>query len=353
MTRAAAGAGGNGLRLLQAMAGAPRGGAEKMFVRLALALGRRGVAQRALIRRDPARAAALRAGGVDTVELPFGGRLDLVTRRAFGRQIADFRPTLVLTWMSRATRFCPRGGFVHMARLGGYYDLKYYRRADHLIGNTPDLAEYFVRNGWPRDRSHAIPNFVDDRRAPPRERAALDTPDDAPLVFALGRLHRNKAFDVLLAALARVEGAYLWLAGDGAMRDALEAQARDLGIADRVRFLGWLDDPAPCFAAADLFVLPSRHEPFGNALVEGWAQGLAAVVAESEGPRQLVRHCENGLLVPVDDTEAMAAAIRRLIGDPGLRETLGRGGRAAYEADFTEDIAVQRYLDLFDKICVR
>src|SRR5580692_6582886 len=98
-------------RLLQAMAGARHGGAETFFVRLAGALERAGQEQRVMIRRNAARAGELRAAGVAVAEAAFGGRLDFATGRAFRREVASWRPDLVLSWMSRATRFCPRGDF--------------------------------------------------------------------------------------------------------------------------------------------------------------------------------------------------------------------------------------------------
>src|SRR6185437_12940388 len=160
------------LKLLQAIAGAPHGGAETFFVRLAGAFKRDGDDQRVLIRRDPARAKELRSAGVEVVETGFGGRLDLATRLIFRRQVASFRPDIVLTWMRRATRFCPRGKYVHLARLGGYYDLKYFGHCDHLIGNTRTIVDYAVKHGWSRNRVHYLPNFVPDpgpRRRPERD----------------------------------------------------------------------------------------------------------------------------------------------------------------------------------------
>jgi len=338
------------IRLLQALAGAQHGGAELHFVRLAVALHRAGVEQRILIRRHEERAAALRAAGIEPVELRFGGRLDLVTRQAFRRQISTFQPDIVLTYMSRATMACPRGDFVHIARLGGYYDMKYYRHCDHLVGITPDLTDYFVARGWPRERAHFIPNFVVDRNAPAQNRADFDTPVDVPLIFALGRLHANKAFDVLLEAVARLDDAHLWIAGDGPLRDDLATLAARLDVAGRVRFLGWQDDPAPFFAAADVYAVPSRHEPLGSVLLEGWMHRVPMVAAASQGATFLIKNERNGLLVPVDDAPALAAALRRLITDRPLAERLMAAGRAAYESDYTESVAVGRYLDLFRRV---
>jgi glycosyltransferase involved in cell wall biosynthesis len=338
------------LRVLQAMAGAPHGGAEAFFTRLVPALARAGLEQRVAIRRDAARAAALRAAGIEPVELAFGGVFDLATRRALKREVAAFAPRIVLTWMSRATRHCPKGDFVHVARLGGYYDLKNYRRCDHLIGNTRDIVAWLRREGWPSERAHYLPNFVDAAPAPALPRAALGTPEGAPLALALGRLHVNKGFDVLLEALAELPELHCWLAGDGPERAFLEQRAARLGLGARLRFLGWREDVAALYGAADLLVCPSRHEPLGNVVIEAWARGRPVVAAASDGPRALIREGESGLLVPVESAAGLTAALRRLVGDPALASRLVAGGRAAYEAEFTEAAVVARYLEFFAKV---
>jgi glycosyltransferase involved in cell wall biosynthesis len=338
------------MRLLQAMAGAPHGGAETFFVRLAIALQQAGEEQRVLIRCDADRAAILRRGGVATEELPFGGIFDRATRRGFRRAIAEFRPQVVLTWMSRATRLCPRGDFVHVARLGGYYDLKYYRRCDHLIANTRDIAGYLERQGWPAERTQYLPNFVASQKAAALPRAALGTPEDAPLALALGRLHVNKAFDVLLNALAKLPRLHLWLAGEGELRGALEQQAARLGLGARLRLLGWRDDVAALLAAADFLVCPSRHEPLGNVIIEAWAAGVPVVAAASEGPAALIADGTSGLLVPADDAAALAHAMERVMTDAALRTHLAAGGRAAHEAEFGEARVVALYRDFLARV---
>ncbi|HZB90208.1 MAG TPA: glycosyltransferase [Stellaceae bacterium] len=338
------------MRLLQAMAGARHGGAEAFFVRLAIALHHAGQEQRVLIRADAERAAALRRGGVEVLELPFGGRLDLATRLGFRRAIARWRPDVVLTWMNRATMLCPGGDFVHVARLGGYYDLKYYRRCDHLIANTRDIAAYLAAGGWPQERIHYLPNFVSIAPAAPVPRASLGTPDGVPLALALGRLHPNKAFDLVLAAMVHAPEVHLWLAGEGELRASLEAQAAALGVAARVRFLGWREDTAALLAAADFLVSPARHEPLGNVLIEAWAAGVPVVATASEGPRALIADEETGLLVPVEDARALAVAMRRLAEDKALAARLAAAGRAAYDAEFSETRVVALYRDFVEKV---
>lgn len=338
-------------RLLQVMAGAPHGGAETFFVRLATALQRAGQDQRILIRRNADRAASLRAAGVETTELPFGNRFDLITRLGFRRVIRSYAPDIVLTWMNRATDFCPRGPFVHAARLGGYYDLKYYRNCDELIGNTQAIVDYIKEQGWPPGRVHYLPNFVPAMTGPPIARSSLDTPEDAIVALALGRLHPNKGFDVLLEALGKTRGVYLWLAGEGPLGVALEGRATKLGLTGRVRLLGWRDDTGPLLAAADMLVCPSRSEPLGNVVIEAWSAGKPVLATASAGPAALIRDGETGLLAPVENAAVLADAMMRLADDTTLRQRLGAAGHAAYLAEFHEDAVVAHYLSFFQRVC--
>jgi len=343
------------MRILQAIAGAEVGGAEGFFVRLVSALARRGVEQHALIRdNSDERAAALAASGVPVATARFGGLLDFRTRSRFRDQIDSFRPDIVLTWMNRATRFCPPSDaarrFVHVGTPRGYYEPKYYRRCDYLIVTTPDLVRFYHAAGWPDARIACIPNFADDVDAAPVARADLGTPADAPLILALGRLHRNKGFDTLIRALAMLPDHFLWIAGSGPLARSLGALCAEQGVADRVRFLGWRRDVAALFAACDVFACPSRHEPFGNIIVEAWVQRVPIVAAASEGPGALIEDGANGLLVPVDDAAAFAAALKRVATEPTLADSLAAGGRAAYERSFTEAAVVERYLSFFAKV---
>jgi glycosyltransferase involved in cell wall biosynthesis len=274
---------------------------------------------------------------------------------AFGREIAAWRPDIVLTWMSRATRLCPRGDFVHVARLGGYYDLKYYRRCDHLIGNTRAIMDYAIAKGWPRERITYLPNFVPDSAAAAAAAGSVAAGGGAPLALALGRLHPNKGFELLLEALAATREITLWIAGDGPLRARLERLATRLGITGRVRFLGWREDVPRLLAAADLLVCPSLYEPLGNVVIEAWSARLPVVATASDGPAGLIEDGASGILVPLPGSrgggpQALADAIERVCADPALRAKLGEAGRRAYEADFTEPIVVAGYRRFFDQV---
>jgi glycosyltransferase involved in cell wall biosynthesis len=108
--------------------------------------------------------------------------------------------------------------------------------------------------------------------------------------------------------------------------------------------------PAPYYAAADAVVMPSRHEPLGNVVIEAWAQRRPIVAAAAAGPAGLIRDRATGLLVPVDDARALSAALKRVLESRELAQELAEEGRRAYEAEYTEGAVVRRYLDFFAEV---
>ncbi len=338
------------MRVMQVMAGGEHGGAETFFVDLVTALQKRGLDQRAVIRRNPERSKILRDAKVPLAELRFGGPLDILSKPALRREIARFQPDIVQTWMVRATKACPSGQFVHVGWLGGYYKPPHFQACDHVVGVTQDIANHMRAAGWAESRSHYLPTFAVRQPAGPLNRADYDTPEDAPLLLALGRLHVKKAFDILLKALVSTPKAWLWIAGEGELRAELEKLAADLGVAGRVRFLGWRYDREALLATADLCVFPSRYEPFGTVTIEAWACDTPLVAAASAGPAAVIRDGEDALLVSVDDVEALAAAINRVLDEPALAENLVAAGRRRFEAEFTEEACAKRYLAFYENL---
>jgi glycosyltransferase involved in cell wall biosynthesis len=338
------------MKLLQILASAGEGGAEAFFERLAVSLNAAGIEQKCVLRRSAERNDRLRAKGVDVAEVSFGGLFDFVMRPAIRKIIREFKPDVVLTWMNRATSLCPAGDFVHVARLGGYYNLKYYKNCDHLIGNTHGIVKYLRENGWPEDRVHYLPNFVSVEKVEKIARASLDTPENEPLLLALGRLHPNKGFDVLIAAMEKLPKFHLWLGGDGDERQKLELQAQKVGVSDRVHFIGWRSGIASLYATADIYVCSSRYEPLGNVVIEAWAAGTPVVAADSMGPHELIRDGETGLLVPVDNANELAKAIKRLWEDSALQDHVKQKAYDQYLREFTEDRVVAIYKAFFERI---
>ena len=123
-----------------------------------------------------------------------------------------------------------------------------------------------------------------------------------------------------------------------------------LGVADRVRFLGWRQDAAALYRAADVCVFPSRFEPLGNVVIQAWANGLPVVAANSQGPGALIRDGEDGFLIPIDDADALADRVKAVLADPMLRIRLIQNGHARVDAEFAEAAVVAEWRHLFSRL---
>ena len=325
------------------------GGAERFFVTLARAFARRGLEQSFVVRPRQSWEGAVRALGptaappypVPTLSAP-------ILRRWLQRRCARLRPDVVMGWAPRAARMVPAmPGVLTVARMGDFPKrLDEFAGMDALVGNMPGIASHVRTLGWTKPVV-TIPNFARGVDPEPPPRAAMGTPDDAFVVVGGGRFVHRKGMDLLIRAAAQVTDAWLWLVGDGEDRAMLEALARESGVMERTRFLGWVEEPIHLFAAADVLVMPSRHEPFGNIALEGWQAGVPVVSTRSEGPDWYMTDGADGLLVEIDDEAALADRLARLKGDPALRARLAAGGRAALATRFTEDAVVDAYLRLF------
>jgi glycosyltransferase involved in cell wall biosynthesis len=258
----------------------------------------------------------------------------MFTKSRVRRALQDFKPDLVMAWMQRAARFTPQGPWVLVGRFGGYYDVKYFRHCDHLVANTHDLVRAITAAPWPPARVHYLPNFVEDFAG--STPANLPAAISAPRLLAMGRLHANKGFDVLLRALALLPRGHVYLAGAGPEEAALRALAAELCITDRVSFLGWRRDIGSLLAASDIFICSSRHEPLGNIVLEAWSAAKPVIAAAAQGPSELISDGKDGVLVPREDARALAAAIAELTANAERAAALAAAGRAHFAATFAE-----------------
>ena len=338
------------MSLIQTMGSAANGGAEAYFVALTAAFQRAGIKQAAAIRAHAGREAALARLGVTTRVLPFSKPFDFSTPSAISALAREQDAHFVIAWMNRAASLTPAGPWKRIGRLGGYYKLKNYRDFDALVGNTQDIVDWIVREGWPKERAHYIPNFATAGEGAKLNRADLATPESAPLLLGMGRLHTNKAHDVTLRAMQQLPDAYLWIAGDGPDEAVLKSQAQDLGVADRVRFLGWRDDAPSLYRSADLVLFPSRFEPLGNVVIQSWAHGVPVIAAKSAGPGALIRDGEDGFLIEIDDAEALATKTKMLLADKELLAKFVANGAQRVETEFSESAIVGRWRALFDTL---
>jgi glycosyltransferase involved in cell wall biosynthesis len=191
------------------------------------------------------------------------------------------------------------------------------REVEALVGLATGSVRT-IHNGVPDERHQPIP---------------ASTP--GPVIGAVGRLEHQKGFDTLIRALSDVEGAALVLVGDGSERASLERLSRSVGVADRVVWAGWSDEPRGHLASFDVFALPSRFEGFPLAVLEALLARRAVVAADVGSIPEVIRDGETGLLVPPDDPAALASAIRHLLADADRRRRLGEAGRQLVLERFT------------------
>ncbi len=339
------------MRVAQILAGAAQGGAENFFVRLVAGLEQRSeVEQKAFIRGHEHRINSLESKGVTAEGFRFGGKLDVLGHWQYRNALKAYKPDIVMTWMSRASGTTPAGNYKLVNRLGHYYNLKYYRQADYWVGISKGICKHLIDGGMPEDRVFHIPNFADETPVTAIPRDSFETPIDKPLMLAAGRLHVNKGFDILLESLASIPDATLWLAGAGPEEENLKALCHKLGLDDRVRFLGWRNDVTTLMKTADLFVCPSRHEGLGSIVMESWAHECPIIATNSQGPGEAIDDGVSGLITPVDDVDALANALNSVLSTPELKQRLVEGGSKIYSERYSQQVVVDQYVDLYQKI---
>lgn len=219
----------------------------------------------------------------------------------------------------------------------------FYQRADLVTANTVGALEW-LRAYVPEAKLVLVPNPLPclDRSSEPLASSATE----GPTIVAVGRLHPQKGYDILLEAFARfrrtaANGAdwRLVILGDGELRDRLLEQSQALCLERAVDWKGLVADPYPCYRSADIFVLASRYEGSPNALLEAMSFGLAAVVTDaSPGPLELVEDGVSGLVVPSEDPSALAHALARLAENTELRERLGAAARRRVAANALDEV---------------
>ena len=235
-------------------------------------------------------------------------------------------------------------------------------RYERVICVSEDLRERCLGYGVPGDRCVLVDNGIDTRefarrRSVEEAKARLGIPPHRLVIGAVGRLSAEKGFDLLVRAADRLLSTGIDLevriAGEGDEEARLEALIRDLGRAERIRLMGYCPDPVPLYQAMDVYALSSLREGLPNVLLEAMALEVPVAATRIAGVPRLVRHEQNGLLVDPGSVEGLADALARLLGDPGLRNRLGRSGRETILADFSFEARMEKIRDLFDALLSR
>lgn len=325
------------------------GGAERWLLRLLERLQERGH-RVLLLCRDEGMAELARAAGVPADVGRLGGAASLHHVSRFAARLRQERPDALLlgtfkkTWLggmaarrAHVPRVVARIGLeTDLPTRGAHYRVAFDRWIDRVVVNAAGLRAPLLAGPppLPQGRVVVIENGVDvpARALPPGElRRRLGIPEDAPVVGAIARLVPQKRLELLLAAVARTAGARAVIAGDGSERAALERRAAELGVADRVAFLGHREDVGDVLDALDLFAVTSRTEGMSNAMLEALAAGVPVLSTPVSGAREALERNASGrapgwIVEPTED--AVAERLGWLLAD---RAALRAAGDVARE----------------------
>ena len=226
-----------------------------------------------------------------------------------------------------------------------------------IVGVSRQVTQDFLRDGIPVKRTHTIYNGIDFARlegetsSNPRHDFGISP--EALVITTVGSLIRRKGQDVLIRAFATLvpdHDIHLLIASEGPERTAYEALTAELGLQDRVHFLGYYGDVPALYRATDIIALASRADAFGLVLAEAGYFSLPAVATTVGGIPEVVENGVTGLLVPPDDPAALAQALRRLVDDPVERSSFGAAAKARAERMFSVGQMVDNFHDTYDQM---
>lgn len=341
----------DGMKVVHVVAGAGIGGAETFCLDLLKALNEQGITQHIITRAHPNYIEAFEQRNIPYDIVSFNPFLKFFQKKKIKQIIERENPTIIHSWMGRASSFIPSGLKAPvLGWFGGYYDLKRYTNCDFYAGVTRDLVRHIIEKTKTPERVFLAHTFGTLEEQAAVDRKTLQTPDDAPVVLLLSRMHWKKGVDTLLHAATQLKGVYFWLAGDGPKLQQYMKLAKKLNLEDRVRFLGWRNDRSALLKSATVCALPSRYEPFGTVIAESWYGGVPLVAAKAAGAKQYVSHNVNGLLCEINDVDGLAQQLHRAIYDQDLRDRLIVEGKKTYAELFSKEVVVANMIAIYSKI---
>ena len=327
------------------------GGAERYFLDLVRYLVRAGHDVQAICHKYSVCGRAIEDEmGVELQLVNVHGPWDIISARKIGRLISKFTPDVVHAHLSRGALF---GGLVTgdkgpplVVNLHNYVKLKRYRHVDLFIPTTRHQEDFLRQNGIDEQKMVFVPNFspmapVDDVRYPSR----------GPVRFlSYGRMVEKKGFPDLLKAFAQICShgldAQLVLGGDGPERARIEALSRELGVANRIELPGWIDAVDRFLARADVFVLPSRLEPFGIVVLEAMSMGVPIVTTRTEGPAEVLGP-DTAYFANVADVTSLATAMHAAAVEVEQRVEKARLALERYCTTYRDNVVVPRIIEAY------
>lgn len=331
------------------------GGAERYFVELCMALLKEGHEVQAICRPQFSRLHLMKEVPGLTLDLVKASwNYDLPSFLRIRNLVSDFSPQLIHTHLSRSSLM---GGWAGrklgipvITKTANFIKPKYIKYSDWFICTTDALSNHISGFGIDPSRIRVIPNFSS---AKPIE--TISTRDSRPLIFvSMGRFVHKKGFDTLIDAfhgiIKKGIDARLVIGGAGKQSGSLTEQVQKSGISELVEFPGWIEDPVKFMDSGDVFVLPSRDEPFGIVVLEAMARGKP-IIATRSGVVQDVLEAENAAwCVPPGDTASLTHAMEMACGDRKGRLLKGSKALELFRSNFSLEAVLPRVEDLYEEV---
>lgn len=335
------------------------GGAERHLVQLMHGLAEHGVECIYAGPCDSWLGEQLGKAGFRCVPIPFHGLYDVVSFLQLVRLIRREKIDLLHVHLSRAAFYAgwaakltsvPNVATAHLMDAGLRFG-----RTTRIIAVSDAVSRYLATCGYPAEIVRTVHNGVPDYAAlamvPTEQLRAELKLDDAPVVTMVARIEHVKGHDIALHAFAKLRDRpwTLVLAGslDTPWAKKMQVLATDLGIAERVRFIGHRDDVPSIYRCTDIVIAPSRREALSLTLLEASSFGLPIVASNVDGIVEAVGDGETGILVPPENPESLAQAVVMLLDDAILRRRMGAAGRRRFEQRFSVGTMIERVLGVY------
>jgi glycosyltransferase involved in cell wall biosynthesis len=297
--------------------------------------------------------------GSELFEINAMGHADLITMVRMMIRISKFKPDIII---------CHSGRALFMARIATIFrrvpivainhgsNLQKFMNADYIFNVNSSFNRQIIELGKPSERTLVVPNMlkVPDGFITPKHR-----PYHQPLrLGSLGRLSAEKAYRVVVRALAilknRGMNVEFYIGGVGPRQQILEEMAKDLGVGDNIKFLGWVGDKDKFFNDIDLFVLPSMFETFGIVLLEAMLYKTPMIVADSWGPVDIIENGVDGILFSKDDEEKMpdliANLVEKLYKNKEYAEQLAENAYKKFHQKYSEEVVSKQIESILETI---
>ena len=330
------------------------GGAERLFVDLVGVLVNMGHDVLAICQPDSEAEYVLKdISGINIKTVKTFSTRDPFAWRTVASKIQQHDSDIVQSHLSRGTylagKACKQLNKPLVVTLHDYIDLKYYKNVTKFIPATKDQVEYLGQKGIPEGRIELIPHFS---HLDPVTEPSFSKNDT--LVFACyGRMVHKKGFHVVLNAFKKLTEinikATLHIGGDGPESKNLKRLCKELGLAEQVKFVGWIKDIETFLKSVEVFVLPSLDEAFGIAVLEAMAMGKPIISTKSQGPREILNK-ENAYLAEINNVESLFEVMLSAANDNVSREKKAMRALSDYKEFYAKKVVVPKFLKLYEQV---